>query len=61
MGKMIPKGIRDSNLHLPGNDDSQQKIIHIILQLLLGYLAEAYLELCQTSLMELLEKIFNSF
>ena len=57
--KMIPKGIRGLNLHLLGNFDYQQKIIHIILQLVLGYSADAHLELCQISIMQLLEKIVN--
>ena len=57
--KMIPKGIRGLNLHLLGNFDYQQKIIHIVLQLVLGYSADAHLELCQISIMQLLEKIVN--
>ena len=57
--KMIPKEIRGLNLHLLGNFDYQQKIIHIVLQLVLGYSADAHLELCQISIMQLLEKIVN--
>ena len=52
--KMMPYGIRSLNLHLLGNFDYQQKIIHIILQRVLGYSADAHLELCQ-----LLETIVN--
>ena len=56
---MMPYGIRSLDLHLLGNFDYQQKIIHIILQLVLGYSADAHLELCQTSIMQLLETIVN--